>query len=255
VSKVMFVTVGTSLFHSASWETVPEIREYGEWKIDKTLCSPEARKRTRNAERIEAALEKALCAGDYELWTQCLPADLLAGSPHMDTVMRYSAELATILKTWNLTSDFPAFGEFLRSYSKIHLVADPTSRLPFHAAHHLAQALNALAGNGGPARVMEVYGLSSTDPGVLLGDHTGLGLLGRLLFQDWNEVRQMDLVVSGGYKLYGIYLTPLLPFPDKQVRLLYIHEEGDHLIQVTQAVKERAQTDKPRRELPEVGMF
>ena len=251
----MFVTVGTSLFHSASWEDVPEPREYGEWKTGNPLCSPEARKRTRNAERIEAALEKGLCAGDYDLWVRRLPEDLLSGSPHMDTVMRYSAELATILKTWNLTSECPVLGDFLRSYSKIHLVADPASLQPFQAAQHLAHTLNALAGNGGPARVMEVYGLSSTDPAVLLGDHTGLGLLGRLIFQNWNDLRQIDLVVSGGYKLYGITLTALLRFPEKKVRLLYIHEEGSRLVQIPRELKEPTQRQEARRDLLDVGMF
>jgi hypothetical protein len=253
----MFVTVGTSLFHSASWEkdSLTEIREYGEWTADKTLCSPEARKRTRNAERIEAALEKGLCAGDYDLWARRLPADLLSGSPHMDTVMRYSAEFATILKTWNLTSDFPSFGDFLRSYSKIHLIADPSSRLPFQAAHHLTHSLNQVAGNDGPAQVMPVYGLSSTDPAVLLGDHTGLGLLGQIILPDLNGALQTDLVVSGGYKLYGIILTSLLRLPEKKVRLLYIHEEGNRLIQIPKTWKERAQPQEARRELLDVGMF
>src|SRR4029077_12952098 len=259
LSKVMFVTVGTSLFHSASWETdslTAEIREYREWTAGNALCSPEARKRTRNAERIEAALEKGLCAGDYDLWTRRLPEDLLSGSPNMDTVMRYSAELATILKTWNLTSEFQTFGDFLRSYSTIHLLADPSFRLPFQAARHLAPALNTLARNVGPAQLLPVYGFSSTDPGVLLGDHTGLGRLARFILQDLKDALQVDLVVSGGYKLYGITFTSLLWwFPEKKVRLLYIHEEGNLLMQVPKVLRDRTSGEEQRREAPNVGDF
>ena len=103
--------------------------------------------------------------------------------------------------------------------------------------------------------MVPVYGLSSTDPAVLLGDHTGLGLLAQIVLRELNDALQTDLVVSGGYKLYGIVLTSLLRIPEKKVRLLYIHEEGSRLIQVPKAMKERAQPQEAGRELLEVGMF
>lgn len=240
MSKVMYVTVGTSLFHSASWEAddVKEhIRHYEEWISKDPLRSPEARKRTLHAESIEAVLKKALCAGDHALWAQRLARDLRDGDPSPDTLMRFSAELATIFKMREQASEFATLRDFLGSYSRIHLVSDSGtgrsgSDLQFAAANHLTCYLNQLSGNQGIAQVLPIPFLSSTSPAELLGDRTGLGLLAQHIASDLEHLSQIDLVISGGYKLYGIALSPLLRLPDVAARLLYIHEDGEHLIQI-----------------------
>lgn len=248
MSKVMFVTVGTSLFHSASWEAgkavLLDVPRYDQWTADeKVLKEPEARKRTSVASRIQSRLELVLKTDNAGEWAKRLARDLTSGEPKATTVMRYSAELATILKLFEAEGGAAAtLGEFLGSYDRIFLPCDSsgrgTARLAYVAAHHLAAYLNLLAGgNGLLAQALPVPGLSSTDSSVLLGEATGLGRLAKLIEDE--KADQQDFVISGGYKLYGIYLYPLLDADDRAVRLLYIHEDGDRLLKISRPARNR----------------
>jgi hypothetical protein len=232
----MFVTMGTSLFHSASWETdkVRSVRYYEEWTTPACLDAPEARKRTPHAQNIQGWLETALRAEKPEVWGERLAQEFLDGEPGRKSLKRYSAELTTLFKIQEKELISPA--ELLASYETIYLVCDEEGRgqevnLPHVAAAHTAHALNRLAGQG-RALVQPVPGLSSTDPGILLGDNTGLGRLVRLILADLDDAEQVDLVISGGYKIYGIYLAKLVDLEKRAVRLLYLHEDGDLLVQV-----------------------
>jgi hypothetical protein len=241
MSKVMFVTVGTSLFHSASWEKdeaiLRDVPEYYQWTADDdVLKEPEARKRTPAARRIQAELEKRLKYDNTPLWVQRLAKDLTGGNPDLNTVMRYSAELATILKLFETEAGTDqSLEDFLRSYDHIYLPCDSsdqgTAKLPRVAAHHLAAYLNLLAGNEGLlAQPLAVAGLSSTVPETLLGENTGIKELGKRLLKE--EAEQLDLISSGGYKLYGIYLYQLLVSKSLPVRLFYIHEDAGRLVKM-----------------------
>jgi hypothetical protein len=246
MSKVMFVTVGTSLFHSASWEKdeaiLRDVPEYYQWTADETvLKEPEARKRTSAASRIQSRLEFVLKIDNAGTWAQRLAHDLTGGNPDLRTVMRYSAELATILKLFEVEGSLDkSLGDFLKLYSNIYLPCDSSgqapARLPYVAAHHLAAYLNRLADMDGLlAQPLSVSGLSSIVPDVLLGENTGLGRLARHLLDAAREAEQLDLIVSGGYKLYGIYLYQLLVSKRLPVRLFYIHEDAGRLVKIENA--------------------
>src|SRR5258708_2708508 len=100
--RAMLVTVGTSLLHSASWEPDPalliEIPPYAGWMAREFLVSPDLRRSDVRSAFIRAKLEKRLTAGNTWTWTERLPRDLRDGAPAPGTLMRYSAELSTILK-------------------------------------------------------------------------------------------------------------------------------------------------------------
>jgi hypothetical protein len=237
----MFVTVGTSLFHSASWEPVKDlaiaIPAYEAWTRPELLASPEKRKSAENAELILAKLKARLLEQNAAIWAGRLPSDLRSGRPDRGTVMRYSAELATILK---LAEHEPqgggTFGEFLGSYAAVHLVSDPSfhpgrGKLSNVAAHHLTAYLEALAPAGwGGARREDVPGLSSANPDEILpaDEGSGLPLLAKRLRSAAQQHASVDLVISGGYKIYGIFLAPLLA--SAKFRLVYLHEEGERLL-------------------------
>lgn len=240
--KVLFVTVGTSLFHSASWEPEAlerDVPEYFQWTRDEEVLSePEARKRTPAATRIQSRLEFVLRSDNAGEWAQRLARDLTDGEPDPATAMRYSAELATLLKLFEAEgSRGESLADFLGSYERIYLPCDSSgqgpARLAYVAAHHLASYLNRLAGNPLLAEPLPVPGLSSTTPDVLLGENSGLGRLSHLILNNVDGADRQDFVISGGYKLYGIYLRPLLDREDREVRLFYIHEDGQRLLTIS----------------------
>ena len=240
MNRAMFLTVGTSLFHSASWEPVEDLKiavpGYEAWTREDLLLSPERRKSAKDAEHTLAGLKSRLLEHNASTWAARLPADLRSGRPDRGTAMRYSAELATVLK---LAEHEPqgggALGDFLRSYDAVRLVSDSTfypdrGRLSNVAAHHLAAYLAALAPGWTGARPEDVPGLSSADPRELRPDDEGSGLplLAKKLRTAADRHQSIDLVVSGGYKIYGIFLAPLLA--SARFRIIYLHEESERLL-------------------------
>jgi hypothetical protein len=258
MSKLMFVTMGTSLFHSASWEPregkLPcVIPDYDEWLNGRPPGgeepapreSPEARLRSPHSGSIRNALQGALHPRNGKSWAEFLPPELLAGSPAEP--MRYGAELATILKMHEDVNRISpvSLRDFLASYSRIRIISDSdASDLSATAAAHLVAYLNRVA-NADLAEALTIAGLSSTEPGRLLGTQDEKGALEKLaeeiraVIRDRREQPEsVDLVISGGYKLYGVALTHLAELGVERrkelrlpsFRLLYIHERGDDLM-------------------------
>jgi hypothetical protein len=246
MSKLMFVTVGTSLFHSATWEATPEVLScapgYGDWLTKDAVGSPEARQRGERAARTRAGLMEHLAVENVSEWAERLALDLLADPPR-GPAMRYSAELATLLKMHEEGEESPSFRDFLRGYERINLVFERdhdaggqpnASRV---AGEHLVGYLNRLAGFE-VAVGLPIRGLSSTDPARLIGGGGGFGdgALQRLA-EELEKVRRpgvalVDLVISGGYKLYGVALARLAEESKREpiFRLVYVHEMGDRLM-------------------------
>ncbi len=248
MSKVMFVTVGTSLFHSATWEWVEgmrvEVAPYEGWtKDDELLQNPERRKSTRDAACIMDGLKNRLDLENARTWASRLPKRLLAGEPEPHTFVRYSAELATILKLADRENGGnERLGDFLCSYEAIHFVCDPKRydekrSLTQVAAVHLARYVNEIAKEE-KAEECLIPGLSSHRKDDLLADSntSGLRLLAETLRQASAAHQQVDILLSGGYKIYGIFLAPLLQ--DSRFRMAYIHEEGELLLTLQGAGEE-----------------
>jgi hypothetical protein len=244
MKKGMFITVGTSLFHSATWEpdqgSLAALPEYRDWTQGELLTSPDRRMSCGNSAKIREGLKILLEARDIEIWWNCLPQDLRDGRPNPRTLMRYSAELSTLLKLADEEAQgAESLGEFLASYEEIRFVYDPTSppdgnkNLPMIAGSHLLHYVNAISGDKAPARVSRIPALSSKDPAELLGENTGLGKLGQEVCMALAEWDQVDIIISGGYKLYGIFLAPVIDeIEGKIARMIYVHEEGDVLMRI-----------------------
>lgn len=253
--RMMFITVGTSLFQSASWEeaAVPasEVPYYAEWLEPGEPGrpgpreSPEARLDSPHAARIRAALREGLTARNAGEWASRLPPGLAAADPAEP--MRYSAELATLLHLCE--AEGLSLSDLLATYGRIHVVFDgDPADLSAAAGAHLVAYLNRVAG-AELAQSLPVSGLSSPDPQRLLGSAHEKGALKRLVEQLMGEVREaggelerVDLVVSGGYKIYGVVLARLADLGEGQrrrlglhaqrpaFRLAYIHEKGSGLV-------------------------
>lgn len=258
MSKVMYITMGTSLFNSASWElgTLPieprhrsDFRYYEKWLSDvperydrQGRCprnSPDARLTSPYADRNRAALAKHLKRENGPQWAKALPQALRDGTPIPGDVMRFSAEMSTLLKLYEYSEEeadsprYDSFGEFLRSYSRIEVLLD--DRLPAAgleplgnaAGQHLIAYINEITGRE-TARGCEIGWLSSTEPDKLI---RGLGELARTIEKDVKaDVPHLDLVISGGYKIYGVVMAHLTTSGKPGARIIYIHETGSKLI-------------------------
>jgi hypothetical protein len=252
MSKVMFITVGTSLFESVTWEPrgqLPQSVPYYEshWLRDqKKLRSPEARCGGARDRKVRSGLEAALDGINGADWAAHLPEDLLRGEPNPTTFLRYSAELTTVLKLYDLEAEGGgSLGEWLKTYDAIRLAYDEVGPKDFSknlqaiAAAHLAQYLNKIVGQERVALTEPFPGLSSTNAERVLGPGSGLDLVRQRLERELKEPQdvEIDLVVSGGYKLYALVLgrmvrqegRPEKP-PVRNVRAHYFYEEGSELV-------------------------
>ena len=230
MTKVMYVTMGTSLFHSATWDADETLRResfpYTNWLTDEAKKSPERRMGSESSERIRRGLKQSLNLKNAADWAKRLPKNLLTGNLPVTTPMRYCAELSTLLKLAEATEGLGDLQELLNSYQEIRLIYDRNFsdsegfNLPAIAAEHLAAYLHAIAGRSVAQPVSE-DGISSRDPRVLLE------ALGTFRSGLQSEQRSVDLVISGGYKIYGMLLAPLA---GERLRLLYIHESSEELV-------------------------
>jgi hypothetical protein len=248
MSKVMFVTMGTSLFHSASWDPAVEpahsIPYYDEWTHDEAQASPEKRHEALHSQKIKVALRAALRNDNTKEWAAALPRDLQDEKEVLTSErLRFSAELATLLKLADAEAGHETHRDFLRGYDQIILVHDSDvikGRInrPWIAALHLECYLTTFLGEGRVA-LLEVPGISSLEQDRLLGAYSGLGELAGILGAC--PADQIDLVISGGFKIYGIVLSPAVREAHFGVRLIYLHEEGSSILSYPRRLPQQRQ--------------
>lgn len=245
MTRVMLVTVGTSLFSSATWEPRPDlypdeaagglpkrVREYGNWLRSDSLAEPAKRARD---EDVRKELERLLTEENAAEWAQCLPPGLPEGT-HDVVGRRFGAELNTLVllaeDEARRSGTAVSLRELLLRYDRVHVVTekdqgegvDAFSRI---AAFHLVEHLNWIAGRT-VAKRLEIPGISSSEPERLRGGLLELQCrVDKLLLEDW--CLGLDLVLTGGYKVYGYLLSPLA-FGRDAVRLLYAYEGADELV-------------------------
>lgn len=245
--KQMYITVGTSLFESATWEPTDWVLErcpdYKYWCDNPHfLDNPESR-RTQNSQsgRIRDGLRQVLREGAPEDWAQHLPPGLLDRDSHPTQSLRYSSELTTLIKMAQYhpegEPEFTSLRQCLESYHAIFVITDEDQTQPAAlAAAHLVAYLQRIVDDERVAS-LPVPWLSSTEPSVLLDQKqsTGLGSLIKRIRERQKDGRatQVDLIATGGYKVYGIVLAQLVstfPLHGASARLIYVHESGEKLM-------------------------
>lgn len=262
MTKLLFITMGSSLFQSASWDPdrlpASELRSYSR-KARKSafLDSPEERSRLQ---AVRGELESTLDGTNPEKWAGCLPEDLRRGAPRRGTAMRYSAELATLIQLAEEEVDrgeVDSLRELLKSWEKVFLVVDPEDYgsgageaggeaapagegLSYVAGKHLRRYLETILDEEGErdgfrTELLPVPGIASREAERLLGEESGVRrLLGEIRSREGeHRPDHVDFVVTGGYKLYGMVLAQLAVRAKIQTRLLYLYEKGDQLLQLT----------------------
>lgn len=238
MKRQMFITVGTSLFSSATWEAAKEILDvcpgYDHWtRAPAFLGSPELRRsRNSTSEKIRFSLETALRERLPGFWAPHLPEDFRAGEVRMGTAMRYCAELATLIKLAEQDDEGRKLRALLKSYEEVFVafdadVARPTAVVGPHLVSYIK-----VASGADRVRPLPVPGLSSTDGDKLLQPNSGVMLLKKRIIELAKQPA-IDLLVTGGYKVYALVLASLLfHLRARTCRLVYIHEEGDKLITI-----------------------
>jgi putative CRISPR-associated protein (TIGR02619 family) len=231
VARVMYVTMGTSLFHSATWALddhglAIEMERYSGWLVAPFLDSPEKRMSDVRSDSIRSRLKRKLTIDNGDEWAQRLPKRLRTGTLPALTPMRYCAELSTLLKMAE-EGAFRDFQAFLASYQEIRLCYDGDFydaeglNLPHVAAEHLKAILHAVFSRTS-VTTLSLPGISSREPKTLLA--------ALRTFRDHLQRREevVDLVLTGGYKIYGALLAPLAK--KDSLELIYIHEGSDNLV-------------------------
>jgi putative CRISPR-associated protein (TIGR02619 family) len=214
MSKLV-VTVGTSLFTSASWREEGRfgmIRGYDSW-IEKYKGKPGARAASGKyvPEKIEARLgqRNASDFAEFEWEPQC--------------PLRYSAEITSLLR-WAENGRAADLSAFLKeNYQGVDLVCTSGSKDPSRiAADYLCGVLEQRLGVQGVRVADELVGQSLLDR----VEHFQTYL--RSLPVD----ETVDLVVTGGFKAFAMFGAVFAATAErKQWKVLYLHEEKyDNLI-------------------------
>lgn len=236
MAKRLIVTVGMSLFSSASWNNAgpfADISGYSEWL---SLDGPAARKSFHMGAYIEQQITDLLL-GDPE--SGALVAQF---APGFSRANRYSAEISTLISMKHKLNRFVSFGDFLGSYGPVVLVHGGGDGNPSAAAaRHVAAALNTHAS-------LRNAELKSLDGG---GDiRYELKNLVEYL-QNLNH-DETDLVATGGYKAYAVALGHVYwQRLDKGWRLFYLHE---HKSDMGELVQEWAGTEGPRTDVDGISI-
>lgn len=241
--KLLVVTVGTSLFHSASWDEENPVfcQELGksEAKKYKTewanpgdnrnlggLHSPKLR--MRNGGALEDRFKEKLKATEKNVarWAEWVALPVEAGA-----LMRYSAEIATILslaKSESLAAG-QTIEEFLAGYAGIYFFYDDDENSLAHIAakHNMTYLQKMIGATPGKIRSKEIAEFSAETPHKLAqGLRAYRELMTRL--RDNNPNAMVDIVISGGYKVYGLIGYGFLS--QDRFRIIYLHEEMPEVV-------------------------
>lgn len=238
--KIMLVTVGTSLFHSASWNfddtfiKEKNIVEYTNWLDEGNrendpgpLISPEKRQESNG--QFKKHFKTKLISGldEVDKWTNYFVKDI-----HIEDILRYSAELSTIFELGLNSKD--GLVNFLKEY-KIDLIADPNPEgskpnEQYVAAKHIEAYLNNLDA-GLNVNTVNVPGISSKEPDDIIGKKgiSGINLLTSIIDEYLKTASELKIIASGGYKSYGFLFGQFLQLR-ANLFIVYRHEQGDNLM-------------------------
>lgn len=207
------VTVGTSLFSSASWRCagkLAKVKGYRLW-TEELLDAP-AQRRTEHADTA-SRIEKLLGEGEE---TTAEHFELSVDHP-----LRYSGELTTLIRAWQRWAegeeDFAAF--LRRRYARVELLASSNESSPSRVcARHLQVVLRDKLGH--PRTAL---------PQRLRSPHLEelVEQLGGYLAELSERETAVDLLVTGGYKAFSLLAGRFVarPTTGRSWQALYVHED------------------------------
>lgn len=220
------VTMGSSLFHSATWRPegpFAEIPGYRVWTEEPLVRSPRKRSQMcrplrrgqplQSGQEVERRVEELLRGEAPDALADLVAAD------GVTCPGRYCAELATLLGLISRDDPGLSLGDFLRRYDHVEILAAEHSEDPsHHAGRHFQAALEALIGK----RCSTVKALrGETLPERLKAFQAYLRAM--------PGTDAVDLLVSGGFKAFATVAGRHLP-GHPSWRTVYQHEDSTDVV-------------------------
>lgn len=241
MSKCMIVTIGTSIFHSACWDkhNPAFMEKLGTLQDEYTeifanpgvandpggLFNPE--KRRKGGQSLESFFKKQLNGEDASNWPEWVAQFI----PPVSPAMRYSAEIGTILRYAENESaeNDTSWQSILDPYDFYFVYDSNTTSVSAIAGLHNQTYLKKLLG-GDPDRFKPktIEGFSSQKPKPLvkaLDEYRNFLDKQRISLGRYETI---DVVISGGYKIYGLIAYGFLSSP--RYRIIYLHEEAEQVV-------------------------
>jgi hypothetical protein len=193
-------------------------KKYKRWLESGYLTSPIKRLHTGEdlIELIRGNLEPSL--ENAQKWAGYIKHDF----QYKDRLLRYSAEMATILALshYSKTNEPKAF---LTQYDEILLLADPNDYTSLTVAKHLCEYLRVISPNA-TIIIKEFKGLSTPLKYDVFNNKKGLVAVDSFIQKYLNNRNPVliDIIISGGYKLFSLYFAKFWIYSN--VRLIYWHE-------------------------------
>ncbi len=212
-ARRLIITVGTSLFHSASWRCEGDfsaITDYRRWCEPAQLSSPSARRAWSDmatGAAISNQIQELLTAGpeDPEV------VGLFDSGFHLQG--QYSAEISTLLAMRLKLDRHVALAGFLQTYSSIVLLHGGNRNPAEAAARHLAAVLR------------EHAGVTTSQCQTLEGMTIQQELQSLVNYMENLDRSPADLVATGGYKAFAVALAHIYwQRSGDGWRLFYLHD-------------------------------
>lgn len=243
MQKLMIITVGTSIFHSACWnKDHPDfIKELGDiWQeYCESFANPgvsgdpgglfDPEKRRKEGKNLENFFKDRLKGNSAGCW----PEWVATFDPPDSPAHRYSAEIATILCFAENEADKvdSTWQKVLEPYDFYFVHDSDTASLSgiagLHNRTYLEKLLNTESGR---MKSVEISGFSEhKNPRLLI---KALKEFRLFLSQAKASVQPLydtiDIVISGGFKVYGVVGYGFLL--NHNFRTLYMHDESSRVI-------------------------
>lgn len=243
-NKLLVITIGTSLYTSASWNSdgcMP--KDYPEWI---SLCKlPSSRATSENATTIKKDLSVRILNSENDI----TPFTQVLAEPELGLEMRYSAEIATTLLYIRSIDHGKPWKENLSEY-KVVLFYDEGNNDSRAIAKHTKAYLEKWMTDFYEWEVglESINDFSATEPGSLIGAMKEYSAACEkyvaMLGVEWAE---LVFNISGGYKIYGIHPARLLK-KDKVIAI-YLHEssESNKVYEIGLDHNDRTIINEPRR--------
>lgn len=241
MKKLMIITVGTSIFHSACWdkehpdfkkELGDDWQEYcdkfanpGVGKNPGGLSHPE--KRRREGKKLEDFFKEHLNGSSADRWPEWVAPFDLPNSP----ALRYSAEIATILRFAENEAErcCTKWQKILEPYD-FYFVHDSDTTSPsgiagLHNRVYLKELLHIDINQLKPKTIADFSSKKSRNLMKALAEYRNFLNEKRVLLNIYDAI---DVIISGGYKIYGLIAYGFLSSP--KLRVIYMHEEAEQVV-------------------------
>ncbi len=218
--KRLLITVGSSLFHSATWRPdgpFAKISGYRRWTEEPFLCSPRLRSQMCEGKASGRSVEDAVENLLFDTCREPAKLDDLVALDGPSCPSRYCAEISTLFGMQKTPLGQTDLAQLLEAYDHVELIAAKSPKDESHAvARHLRKTLSKLTGYD---RII----LCELDGTALRDRMEQFEITLRRLGEEAQG--EVHIVVSGGYKAYATVAARHLA-SHRSWRTIYLHEHA-----------------------------